>query len=143
MFEAKDPSYEKKVRESFALQRVMQTIGASLESVGPGEVTISLPFRDDLTQQDGFIHAGITAAIADSACGYAAYSLMPPGASVLSIEFKQNLLSPAVGESFVAMARVIRPGRRIFVVRCEVFALLGGKRKHIAEMQATIMCIEG
>src|SRR5207248_10896912 len=96
-FTAPDPEYGTKVRLSFAEQRAMATIGASLGMVEPGAVDVVLPFREDLTQQDGFLHAGVVAAIADSACGYAAHTLMPVTARVLSIEFKLNLLAPAVG----------------------------------------------
>ena len=96
-FETQDPDFERRVRDSFVRQRVMETLGARLTHVGPGVADIELPFRLDLTQQHGFVHAGILATIADSACGYAAYTLMPPDAAVVSVEFKVNLLSPAKG----------------------------------------------
>ena len=109
--------------------------------VEPGVVEISLRYRADLTQQDGFVHAGIVATIADSACGYAAYSLMPPESEVLAVEFKVNLLRPAKGELFVARAEVIKPGRTLTVVRADVFALSAGgeERQLIATMQGTMM----
>ena len=98
LFEPSDSNYESRVRESFSRQRAMKSIGAYIRSVEPGAVTIVLPYREDLTQQHGYVHAGIVTAIADSACGYAAYTLMPAGAEVLSVEFKVNLLRPAEGE---------------------------------------------
>ena len=101
----------------------MQSIGAALEEIASGRVSIRLPFRADLTQQHGFLHAGTIAAVADSACGYAALTLMPADAAVLSIEFKVNMLAPAKGESIVARAEVIRPGRNIMVCRADVYAL--------------------
>src|ERR1051325_603513 len=110
-FSPQDTDFEARVRASFARQRVMETIGARLLRVAPGEVEIGLEFREDLTQQHGYLHAGVVAAVVDSACGYAAMSLAPAGAEVLSIEFKLNLLSPARGESFVARAAVKRAGR--------------------------------
>ena len=105
-FETQDANYEDRVRGSFAKQKLMQTIGATLTKVLPGEVEICLPYRDDLTQQHAFIHAGIVATIADTACGYAAFSLMSPEAAVLTVEYKINLLSPAVGESLGACPRM-------------------------------------
>src|SRR5689334_14579650 len=106
-FTPQDPAYESRVRASFERQTFMATLGARLARVEPGEVDIELSPRADLVQQHGFLHAGVLASIADSACGYAALSLMPPGAAVLSIEFKVNLLSPGKGDRFVARGRVI------------------------------------
>ena len=131
--------YVGRVRESFARQRAMRLIGASLARVGAGEVDISLPYREDLTQQDGFLHAGILTAVADSACGYAAYTLMPEGSSVLSVEFKMNLLRPAAGELFVAEARVVKAGATLTVTRCDVRAHAGGESKLVATMLATMI----
>ena len=119
----------------------MQTIGAQLEEVELGRVAIRLPFRDDLTQQHGFLHAGTIAAVADSACGYAALTLMPADAAVLSIEFKVNMLAPAKGDSIVARAEVIRPGRNIMVCRADVHALDAGKERLVAAMQGTMMVV--
>ena len=121
----------------------MQTIGAELESVESGRVAIRLPFREDLTQQHGFLHAGAIAAVADSACGYAALSMMPADAAVLSIEFKVNMLAPAKGDSIIARAEVIRPGRNIMVCRADVHATDGGSEKLVAAMQGTMMVMEG
>jgi uncharacterized protein (TIGR00369 family) len=136
-----DPEFATRVRLSFGEQRVMSTIGASLGSVEPGVVDVILPFRDDLTQQDGFLHAGIVAAVADSACGYAAHSLMPATARVLSIEFKLNLLAPAVGERLEARGRVIRAGRTITVCRADVVAITGTTEKLVATMTGTMMTV--
>ena len=120
----------------------MRFLGAELVRVEPGLVEIELAQRAELTQQHGFLHAGAAASIADSAGGYAAYTLMPAGSDVLSVEFKVNLLSPAAGESFLAEARVVRAGRTLTVVHCEVFALRGGARKLVALMVATMIRVE-
>ena len=112
-----DPEFEVRVRSSFARQAVMSTIGARLMRVGPGEVDIELPFRHELTQQHGFLHAGVVATIVDSACGYAALTLMPPGAAVLTAEYKVNLVAPAAGEAVVARGRVLKGGRTLTVAR--------------------------
>jgi uncharacterized protein (TIGR00369 family) len=136
-----DPDFEPRVRESFARQRVMMTIGARLGKVAPGAIEIELPFRSDLTQQHGFLHGGIVTTIADSACGYAALSLMPPAAAVLTVEYKVNLLAPARGERFVARGRVLRPGRTLTVCEAEVVALDGGVETPVALMLATMMAL--
>ena len=139
-FNPRDPDYERRVRESFERQRAMETLGMRLLRVAPGEVEIGLGFREDLTQQHGYLHAGIVAAAVDTACGYAALTLTEAGAEVLSIEFKLNLLSPAAGESFVARARVVRAGRNITVCAGDLFALRGGgEEKPVAAMLATMM----
>lgn len=142
-FTAVDGDFAQRVRVSFGEQRVMAAIGATLGDVEAGAVDVVLPFRDDLTQQDGFIHAGIVAAIADSACGYAAYSLMPSSARVLSIEFKLNLLAPAVGERMIARARVLRAGRTITVCRADVSAVIDRNEKLVATMLGTMMAVNG
>jgi uncharacterized protein (TIGR00369 family) len=134
-----DAEYERRVRESFARQRVMSLMGASLGRVEPGAVTVVLPYREDLTQQNGFVHAGVITAVADSACGYAAYTLMPAGSEVLSVEFKVNLLRPAAGEEFVAEARVLKAGRTLTVARCDVHARAGGEARLVATMLATLI----
>jgi uncharacterized protein (TIGR00369 family) len=139
----KDPNFEARVRASFDKQRFMATIGASLARVAPGEVDIEVPVREELTQQHGFLHAGALATAADSACGYAALSLMPPGAAVLSIEFKINMLAPAAGERVVARGRVLKPGRTISVCWGEVSAISNGEEKLVATMVATMMTVEG
>ena len=120
----------------------MALIGAELRRVEPGVVEITLPYRSDLAQQHGYLHAGIVTTIADSACGYAAYSLMPVGSQVLSVEFKVNLLRPAQGERFLAVAEVIKPGRTLTVVRADVFAVnVEERRELVATMLGTMMCL--
>lgn len=119
----------------------MELIGASLSLVEPGLVEITLPYREDLTQQNGYLHAGIVTTIAVSACGYAAFTLMPAGSGVLSVEFKVNLLRPAQGETFLARAEVIKAGKTLTVVRADVFALTGPNRTFVASMQGTMMCL--
>jgi uncharacterized protein (TIGR00369 family) len=132
-----------RVRASFAKQRVMATIGATLDAVEPGAVTISMASNAALTQQHGYLHAGIIATIADSACGYAALSLMPDDAAVLSIEFKANMLAPADGERFVARGRVIKPGRTIMVCDATVHAVRTDGEKLVATMTGTMMVVTG
>ena len=122
-FEPKDPDFEQRVRSSFARQAAMRTLGVTLEHVAPGEVDLALPFRADLTQQHGFLHARIITAVVDSAYGYAALSLMGPGAAVLSVEYKVQLLAPARGELFRGLGRVIRAGRTLTVVMGEFRAV--------------------
>ena len=134
-----DPNFEARVRASFEKQQLMTTIGAMLDRVEAGKVDIRLPFRADLTQQHGFLHAGTIAAVADSACGYAALSLMPSDAGVLSIEFKVNMLAPAKGDAIVARGVVIRAGRTIMVCRADVVSITGRDEKLVAAMQGTMM----
>lgn len=141
-FEVRDPDFEARVRSSFARQTVMGHIGAQLVRVDPSEVEISLPFRLELTQQHDFVHAGIVATILDSACGYAAFSLMDAGSGVLTIEYKINLLAPARGASLRAVGTVIRPGRTITACRGEAHGIAeDGGATLIAVMQATVMSI--
>jgi uncharacterized protein (TIGR00369 family) len=139
IFEPSNPNYEEQLRQGFARQRVMEAIGAYLISLEPGQVEIGLDFREDLTQQHGYLHAGIVTTIVDSACGFAAYSLMPPGSEVLTVEYKVNLMSPARGEKFVATGRVKKPGRTLTVCLGDVYALAGEERRQIAMMQATMI----
>ena len=127
------------VAANFARQPAMALIGAELKLLSPGVVEVSFPFRKELTQQDGFIHAGIISTAADSACGYAALSGMPAGSDVLSVEFKLNLLRPAAGERFVARAQVLRQGKTLTAVRADVFALSGVQEHLVAAMQATMI----
>ncbi|HEX8672825.1 MAG TPA: PaaI family thioesterase [Longimicrobium sp.] len=138
-----DPDYEARLRASFQRQQVMATLGARLTRVAPGETDIELPFRSDLTQQNGFLHAGIVTTILDSACGGAALSLMPAEAEVLSIEFKTNLLAPARGELLIARARVVRAGRTITVCHADGVMVDGGREVHVATMTATMMTVLG
>ena len=140
-FQPLDPGYAPRVRASFAKQRMLATLGAVMERVAPGEVDIRLPFREDLTQQHGFLHAGALTTVVDTACGYAALTLMPPGAAVLTVEFKMNLLAPGKGEVVVARARVLKAGRTLSVVAGDVLALDGGAERLVATMTATIMTV--
>jgi uncharacterized protein (TIGR00369 family) len=133
---------EARVRESFARQTIMTTLGASLEEVGPGRVVIALPYARHICQQHGFLHAGVVSTILDSACGYAGLSLMPEGSAVLTAEFKINLLSPAKGERFLAEGRVTKAGRTLTVAQGEVFAFEGAKRTTVAIMTATLVRLE-
>lgn len=140
-FQTQYPDFEEKVRQSFARQTVMKTIGAIMTRVAAGEVDIEMPFREDLSQQHGFIHAGIITTLIDSACGYAALTLMPEDAAVLTVEFKVNLLSPARGEKMIARGRVTKPGRTVTVCAGDVFALTAGEEKLIATMLATMIAL--
>jgi len=142
-FTAKNPLFAIQVRNSFERQTAMSSIGAELLIVEPGKVEIALPYRSDLTQQHDYLHAGIITTIADTACGYAAYTLMPAGSEVLSVEFKVNLLRPAKGERFVAVANVLKPGRTLTVVRADVFGISeSDERELIATMLATMICLQ-
>jgi len=140
-FVPQDPAFAARVRASFGRQRAMALIGASLTLVESGRVEIELPYREDLTQQKGYVHGGIIGMIADSACGYAAYTLMPATSSLVTVEYKINLLSPAVGESLLARGEVIKPGRTLSVTRAEVYARQGGKMVQVAAMQQTLMTL--
>ncbi len=142
-FEPKDPDYEARVRASFERQAAMKTIGARLVSVGPGTAAIELDWAQALTQQHGFLHAGMLATALDSACGYAAFSLMPADAAVLTIEYKINLLAPGKGQCFRMEGMVVKPGRTISVVEGRAFAIDEGREKLIATMTATEMAIMG
>lgn len=135
-----DEEYESRIRLSFERQRAMQLIGARLVQVKTGEVVIAIDFRDDLTQHNGYLHAGIITAVADSACGYAAYTLMPVDSEVLTVEFKVNLLRPAKGDEFLAEAKVLKAGRTLTVTRCDVYAHTAGKEPQmLATMLATMI----
>jgi uncharacterized protein (TIGR00369 family) len=136
------PAIEQRVRGSFGRQKIMTTIGAAIAAVREGEVEIVLPFSDALTQQHGFIHAGVVATIADNACGYAALTIMPAETAVLTTEFKLNLLSPAKGDRLRAIGHVVRPGRKLVVCLGEVFAEDGGQSKQVALMTATMMVVD-
>jgi len=138
-----DPDFAARVRASFAQQAFMTTLGASLELVRPGEVHVALPFAPALTQQHGFLHAGATAAIADSANGYAALTLTPAGYEVLAVEFKINLLAPASAPRLLARGRVLRAGRRLTVCLCEVLGVDGVEHELVATMLSTISARPG
>lgn len=141
-FKVLNPDYEKAIRESFLKQNIMATMGASLTNVAPGRVEIELPFDEKLTQQHGFLHAGVISTVIDSACGYAALSLMPSDAAVLSVEYKINLLSPAKGEKLLAVGTVEKPGKTLMVCRGEAYSVTGATRKHVAAFQGTMMVIQ-
>jgi uncharacterized protein (TIGR00369 family) len=140
-FRVEDPDFEARVRASFARLALMDTIGARLRRIAPGEVDIELAFRLDLTQHHGFLSAAVVTAIVDTACGYAAMTLLPSNATVLTVEFKANFLSPARGERMVARSRVVKPGRTLSVCAGDVFAEDGGREKLVATMLATIMMV--
>ncbi len=142
-FDPADPGYEGRVRDSFARQSIMELIGAELTRVAPGLAEIELPYRADLCQQHGFFHAGITATIADSAGGYAAFTLFPADSSVLTTEYKINLLAPAAGERLRAVGRVVKPGRLLTICDVEVFAAKDGAEKLCAKLLQTLMTMHG
>jgi uncharacterized protein (TIGR00369 family) len=135
----RNADYAAVVRDSFARQPAMATLGATLDGVAPGAVDIGLPFAPALCPQNGFLHAGVIAAIADSANGYAAYSLAPAGTDVLAVEFKINLMAPAKGERFEARGRVLRPGRTLTVCIAEVVAFDGEAESVVATMLSTLI----
>jgi len=136
-----DPGFETRVGDSFSRQGIMKTIGARLLAVTPGEVRIELPWSEAVTQQHGFVHAGILSTIADNACGYAAYTLMPANSEVLGVENKINFLAPAKGERFVSIGRVIKAGRTLVVCSGEVWACDGGRETLVAVMQTTMISL--
>jgi uncharacterized protein (TIGR00369 family) len=141
-FAPRNPEWEARVRESFARQSFMTLIGGEIEELKPGACRLALKARADLCQQRGFLHGGVTTALADTAAGFAAYSLMPRNSAPLTVELKINLMSPAVGEVFVAEGRVLRAGRTLTIVEVDVKAQAKGESKLIARMLATMMCIE-
>ena len=141
MGEPKNPHFDRAVRASFDAQRLMTTIGARLTLVAAGEIEIRVPYRPDLTQQHDFLHAGVVTSALDSACGYAAFSLMPEGVGVLSVEFKINLLAPARGEELIARGRVVRAGRTITVCQADASMISGGIESPVATMLATMMTV--
>ncbi len=140
-FEPRDPAFVDKVRESFAQQEFMATLGAEISDIQPGSVRIEMPYSERFTQQHQYMHAAAIAAIADSACGYAAFTLTPPGTDVLSIEYKVNLLAPARGDNFYAIARVVKSGRTITVCDADVYAVRDQGEKLVASLTATIMSL--
>jgi len=137
----RNPTFSEEIKQSFKQQTIMGLIGAELTRIEPGIIEITLPYRPDLAQQHGYLHAGIVTTIADSACGYAAFSLMPPNSEVLSVEFKVNLLRPAKGETFSALAEVVKAGKTLTVVRADVFGIEEGRRDLVATMLGTMICL--
>lgn len=142
-FEPKDPLYQQKVRDSFERQKFMDFIGARLAELTPGFCAIRLGYRPELSQQHGYFHAGIIGTLADNAGGYAAYSLMPPDCSVLTVEYKLNLLAPGEGEQLISRGRVIKPGRTLTICSSEVFAVRDGTEKLCATALLTLMAMAG
>ena len=142
-FKAPDPHYDVRVRASFARQGAMRLIGAELVGVAPGYCAISIVPHAEIAQQHGYVHAGIVSAIVDSAGGYAGFTLFPANASVLTVEYKLNLLAPATGERLIAEGFVVKPGRTLAITRGEVHAEHGGKRTLVALMQQTLMVMHG
>lgn len=138
-----DPDFERRARDSFARQAAMGLIGADMTEVLPGCVTIELPVRADLTQRHGFVHGGIAGMIADSAGGYASFTLMPADASVLTAEYKTHMLAPAKGERAVAVGSVVKPGRTLSIVRADVRASDGARETLAAAMQRALMGMHG
>ncbi|MDQ6917268.1 MAG: PaaI family thioesterase [Pseudomonadota bacterium] len=138
-----DPDYERRVRDSFDRQGAMRLIGARLAHVGPGHCSVELPYRDDLTQQHDYIHAGIVSAIVDAAGGYAGFTLFPADSSVLTVEYKLNLIAPAAGERLIAHAEVVKAGRTLVITRGEVHAERDGQRTLCAIMQQTLIVMAG
>ena len=139
--EPPDPRYAERCRASFARQQAMALIGARMASIEPGRCEVELPFRVDLTQQKGYLHGGIVGMVADTACGYAAYSLMPASASLVTVEYKINVLAPGRGERLLARADVIRSGRTLSITRGEVYAEQSGAQTLCAVMQQTLMML--
>lgn len=142
-FTPRDPTFETKVRDSFARQPFMILLGAELGAVAPGRVEIVLPYADKVTQQHGYFHGGSIGAIADTAGGYAAFSLFPPDSTVLTVEYKINIMAPGKGERLVAVGEVTRAGRTLTVAKVEVYAEAGGARVHCATATQTLMCLAG
>jgi uncharacterized protein (TIGR00369 family) len=143
VFQPQDSNFRERTRSSFARQQVMVTLGIEMVHVEPGEVHLTMPPNSAYTQQHGFMHAGIITTALDSACGYAAFSLMPADAAVLTVEFKTNLLAPAKGERFVFRAHVVKPGRTLTICDARALAIEGSKEKLIATMTGTLMAITG
>lgn len=140
-FQPRDPDYRARVEASFKRQQVMETLGIRIRDLEPGRITLEMPFAAAYTQQHGFLHAGILSTGLDSACGYAAFSLMDKEAAILTVEFKVNLLAPAEGETFLFQGEVLKPGRTLTVCEGKAFALLGRQKKLIASMTGTLMAI--
>ncbi|MCV0398312.1 PaaI family thioesterase [Neoaquamicrobium sediminum] len=142
-FEPKNPEFDARVRDSFGRQKVMHTLGITIADLSPGRIVLEMAHNDALTQQHGFVHAGIVSTALDSACGYAAFSLMPAEAAVLTVEFKINLLNPADGECFRFQAEVVKPGRTLTICEARAHALKGGAEKLVATMTGTVMALFG
>lgn len=142
-FAPADPGFAARVRDSFARQPFMAHLGARITALAPGFCEVTADYRRELTQQHGFVHGGVLASIADSAAGYAAYSLMPADASVLTVEYKLNLLRPGRGDAMIARGRVLKPGRTLTVVQADVFARGAGGEEQVLSSLQTLMCLAG
>ena len=142
-FAPPNPDYAARTRDSFARQPAMALIGAAITALEPGFCEVTLPHRHDLTQQHGFIHGGVTGMLADSASGYAGFTLMPLDASPLTVEYKINMLNPAHGDKLIARARVVKAGKTLVITQCEVFAVKHNLEKHCATMQQTLIVMRG
>lgn len=142
-FEPANPAYAARVRDSFGRQPFMAHIGARITALAPGFCEITADWRPDLTQQHGFVHGGVLASIADTAGGYAAFSLMPADATVLTVEFKLNMLRPGRGAAMIARGRVLKPGRTLSIVQADVFARDGGREEQVVSSLQTLMCLAG
>ena len=140
-FQPSDPNFDKRVRDSFAQQKAMTTLGIAIERLAAGEIELAMPYNDAYTQQHGFVQAGVMTAALDSACGYAAFSLMPANAEILTVEFKTNLLAPAKGSRFVFRAHVVKPGRTLTVCEAQAYAVNDGSEKLVATMTGTLMAL--
>jgi len=142
-FEPSNPAYAARVQASFDRQKVMALLGAKLIRLAPGECEIHLPFKPELTQQHGYFHGGIIGTIADSAGGYAAFTLMPPDSSVLTVEYKMNLLAPGDGDLLIARGRVLKSGRTLVVAQVDAFVLKDGRETPCATLLETLMTMHG
>ena len=142
-FEAPDPHFAGRVQASFGRQRIMELLGAELARVEAGFCEIRLPFKDTLCQQHGFFHGGVIGTIADSAGGYAGFSLMPEDASILTVEYKLNLLAPADGDCLIARGQVVRPGRTLVVCRADVAVRKNNREVLCATLLQTLMTMHG
>lgn len=141
--EPRDPQWLEKVRGSFACQKVMALIGAELGDLQPGRCEIHLPFRDDLTQQNNYFHAGIISTVIDSAGGYAGFTLMPAGTNVLTVEYKLNMLAPGEGVRLIAVGEVVKSGKNLVITRGDAYVVNNGRSIHCATMQQTLMTMHG
>ena len=142
-FTPKDKNYRNKVQESFDRQRAMKSLGVTIENIEPGRIELKMPYLEEYTQQHGFVHAGILSTAMDSACGYAAFSLMPEESAVLTIEYKLNLLAPAKGDFFLLIGEVLKAGRTVIVCQAEAYSNEEGEQKLVAQMTGTMMMILG
>jgi uncharacterized protein (TIGR00369 family) len=140
-FEPKDPNFDARVRASFARNRLLGSFGVAIKEITPGHVVMTLPFREDLCQQHGYLHGGVLAALLDSASGYAGLTLMPVSAAILGVEFKVNFVAPAIGERVDVFGRVLKSGRTLTVCAGDAYAISDGKQKLVASMLNTVIAV--